>query len=263
MRLVDARRVGARHIPSSRGLASRSSLSICAARHRVTVYDGARLRSVDIPASAPSTSRSPPRHRGASALVSGDVEKLLSLCGAHVHDGRAPGSAGPRAAAARVIHSVSRLLLTACSSTCQATGSVRIRCQCLRAIDSPINAHVRGACGRRTSPSSIDRCDGVDSSVRRAILEATSGRAARSRALLKELSIPRPRAAGFALSRMRPPSGARDYMLNRLPNWMGLYVTLFSARGRDWARHLTDEVRPCLFETRFPDASALMPHLAA
>jgi kynurenine 3-monooxygenase len=279
-RLVDARRVGERHITLiGAGLAG-SLLAIYLARrgHRVTVYEWRPdLRRVEIPAGRSINLAL--ANRGIAALAAlglmDDVEKLLiPMRGRMLHDederlelqayGQRPHE---------VIHSVSRLLLTALLlDAAEATGRVRIRfgMRC-EAIDLPRGTLTcDGSGGREDIPFEVViGCDGVDSSVRRAILEATSGACSEEPLAhgYKELSIPPAAGGGF---RMEPhalhiwPRG--DYMLIALPNLDGGFtVTLFLPHeGRDSFATLTDEVRLiAFFETRFPDASALMPHLAA
>jgi kynurenine 3-monooxygenase len=262
------------------GLAG-SLLAIYLARrgHRVTLYEWRPdLRRVEVPAGRSINLAL--ANRGIAALAAlglmEDVEKLLiPMRGRMLHDehGRLelqPYGQHPH----EVIHSVSRPMLTALLlDAAEATGRVRARfgrrCEAVDLATGTLTL-CDGSGGREAIPFEVViGCDGVNSSVREAILEATSG-ACSDEPLAhgyKELSIPPAAGGGF---RMEPhalhiwPRGG--YMLIALPNLDGGFtVTLFLPHeGQDSFAALTDEAQlRAFFEARFPDVSALMPHLAA
>ena len=273
--------MGERHITLiGAGLAG-SLLAIYLARrgHRVTMYEWRPdLRRVKVPAGRSINLAL--ANRGIAALAElglmDDVEKLLiPMRGRMLHDehGRLelqPYGHRPH----EVIYSISRLTLTTLLlDAAEATGRVRIRfgrrCEAVDLAGETLTVRDESG-GREDIPFEVViGCDGVNSSVREAILEAASGACSEEPLAhgYKELSIP-PAAGGEF--RIEPHAlhiwPRREYMLIALPNLDGGFtVTLFLPHeGQDSFAALTDEARvTAFFEARFPDVSALMPRLAA
>ncbi len=272
--------MGDRHITVVGAGPAGSLLAIYLARrgHSVTVYEARPdLRRVEVPAGRSINLAL--ANRGIAALAAlglmDEVEKLLiPMRGRMLHDedGRLtlqPYGQRPH----EIIYSVSRLLLTALLlDAAEATGRVEIRfvarCAGIDLERGTLSLRDDRGGGEDIRFGVVIGCDGVNSVVRAAILEAASG-SCREEPLAhgyKELRILPAEGGGF---RMEPhalhiwPRG--DYMLIALPNLdEGFTVTLFLPHvGEQSFAALSDESRLlAFFRARFPDALAHMPDLA-
>ena len=257
-----------------------SLLSIYLARrgYRVTVYERRPdLRRVEIPAGRSINLAL--ANRGIHALAEvgllDPVSKLLiPMRGRMLHDEAGglqfqPYGHRPH----EVIYSVSRQALTALlMDAAEATGQVEIRFnQSCQGVDLDhrllIFQEEIGQARQEVAFERVIGCDGVQSRVRGAILQATSGHCADEplEHSYKELSIPPGPNQSF---RMEPnalhiwPRG--EYMLIALPNLDGGFTaTLFLPNeGEQGFSMLTTEAQvSAFFNQQFPDTLALMPRI--